>query len=239
MKRTNVFAFVFILLALALLPQDATADKRKYIWTYEYQTMPRGEAELEHYLTFSTPDIGLFTGNTSVNQQVELEFGMTDRLDFGVYQVFSQDPGGDLKYKGFKLRTRYRFGEKGLYPIDPLIYFEYKNKPDFSESEFEFKLILAKDIGRINIAFNPTFEIKDEEELEFEAKYAIGISYEINDLLSLGVEAKGGGSGHYLGPVLSHGSERFWVSVGTAFSLGEVDPGKPEFELRSIIGVQF
>ena len=101
---------------------------------------------------------------------------------------------------------------------------------------------MAKDIGRFNVAFNPVFEVaegKEDEDIEFEAKYAFGGSYEINRLLVVGVEFKGGESGHYWGPTVSHGSERFWFAIGTLFELADVDPGKPEFQMRTIFGLKF
>jgi len=41
----------------------AQADRRAYVWTYEYLTMPQGQAELEYYVTSKVPDTGDFDGN--------------------------------------------------------------------------------------------------------------------------------------------------------------------------------
>ncbi|MHC4542491.1 MAG: hypothetical protein ACYS74_22350, partial [Planctomycetota bacterium] len=35
----------------------AYADRRGYVWTYEYMTMPEGASELEYYLTTKVPDL--------------------------------------------------------------------------------------------------------------------------------------------------------------------------------------
>jgi hypothetical protein len=90
-----------------------------------------------------------------------------------------------------------------------------------------------------NIALNPIFELEREEEWEFEAEYAVGISYEINNLLRAGLEAKGSEYGQYIGPVISHGREDLWVALGSAFKIGEVESGRPEFQIRMLLGIGF
>jgi hypothetical protein len=233
----------FILFSISLLVSalfgKAFADTRSYVWTYEYITVDRGKGEFEIYFTLSTPDIEKVTGNMMSEHQFELEVGMTEHFDFAVYQVFYQKPEGELKYKGYKLRARYKIGEKGMYIVDPLIYLEYKGVPDFSKHGIEFKLILAKDIGPFNISLNPILEFEREQEWEFKPKYAVGIRYEIYKLLKVGLEAKGGEAGHYVGPVISHGREDLWSALGFAFKVGEVKQGEPEFQIRLILGVGF
>ncbi len=238
MKSYNVLVLTVFLIVFMAVP-ECMADWRSYVWTYEYQTVDRGDAELESYFTLSTPEIDRMEGITTTDFQLELEVGMTERYDFSIYQIFEQAPEGSLRYKGYKLRSRYRFGEKGRYPLDPLIYVEYKGKPDFSEHGIELKLILAKDIGATNIALNPILEFERDGEWEVEPEYAVGITRRISDLLKFGLEAKGGESGHYIGPVISHGRDDLWVSLGSAIKLGDVDEGKPEFQIRLLMAVGF
>ncbi len=240
MKKV-AFVLAHAALTLFILHSVCLADRRAYVWTYEYMTLPRGGAELESYTTLSTPDADTFKGITSTEQQLELEVGMTDRFDFAIYQVFGQKPGSDLRYEGFKFRARYRFGEKNMYALDPLVYVEYKGKPDFSEHGMELKLVLAKDVGNLNFALNPIVEIEEEDDKwETELEYAAGLSYGLADgLLRLGVEAKGSEHGHYLGPVVSHGREHAWVALGSAVKISDIDAGNPELQIRMIVGVAF
>ena len=237
--KSKCFIMVYFLLVLLLAP-GAFGDQRSYVWTYEYKTVARGVAELESYFTTSAPDIDDLEGNTSVEHRIELEVGMTNRFDFAVYQIFEQPAGGNFKYKRYQLRSRYRIGEKGQLPVDPLIYVEYKGQPDFSEHGIELKLILAKDIGNLNIAVNPVFEVEREHD-EWEAKvaYAAGASYRLNRLLRVGVEAKGSENGHYLGPVVSHGVEDLWITLGSAFGYAGIKEGKAEFQIRMLLGIGF
>ncbi len=235
MKFLSSVLFTYLCLTI-FLPGLMVADNRSYVWTYEYLTVPRGEAEIETYFTLSTPDKKHMSGKTFAEHRFELEVGMTDRFDFAVYQIFSQAPDEGLVYDGFQLRGRYRIGEKGQYFLDPLIYLEYKAVPDFSEHGVETKLILAKDFGRFNIALNPIvgFEFGDENKTELE--YAVGMRYRLSRLLSVGLEAKGSEDGHYIGPVISHGG-RFWVALGSAINVGSVEAGKPEFQMRMLLGI--
>ncbi len=182
---------LYLTLTFLLLMSQLHADSRRYVWTYEYQTLPRGEAEMESYTGFSLFDTD--SGRqASTRLQYEYEIGMNDRFDVGIYQTFTQLPGQALQYDGFKLRFRFRFGEKGHWLVDPLLYLEYKNNGAFNQSVLESKLILAKDFDRINLSLNPVLEIKfGESETEIEFEYSAGTSYRLHPLISLGLEAKG------------------------------------------------
>ena len=232
------YKFIYMIIALVLLTNIVRADKRSYVWTYEYLSMEAGEVELEHYLTLSTPLSNSFEDVASTEHNIEIEVGMTDRFDFSIYQVFKQAPESSLQYSGYKLRFRYRLGEKGDYLMDPLLYFEYKWKPDFSEHGYEGKLILAKDFGNINIAINPVLEYEYENnEWESELKYNAGINYKLSCLLNIGLEAKGSDDGHYIGPVISHGTSKVWIALGSAIAITNIKNNKPEIMLRMILGI--
>jgi hypothetical protein len=218
--------------------QLVKADQRHYVWTYEYLTVPAGEGEVEIYQTSSAPGLDQLEGQVTLEQQLELEVGMTDRFDFAIYGVFGQEPDGPFQFTGHKLRARYRFGEKNRYVVDPLLYLEYKGKPDFSELELEAKLILSKDLGALNISFNPVLEFEREHgEWEQEVGYALGTNLKLGSTLHLGLEAKGSGHGHYLGPVIAHGDHHFWVALGSAFAVSSVEAGTPQFQLRLLLGI--
>lgn len=233
---SNLRLSITVILLWSFMATAARADRRSYVWTYEYQTVERGEAALETFFTVSAPDIDSLENNTSSEHQVEIEVGMNERFDFGIYQVFSQDPYGSLRYDGFKLESRYRFGEKGDYPLDPLIYLEYKGEPDLSEHGFEIKFILARDFGPTNVSLNPILEFETGREAE--AEYAIGVGRTLSRLLRIGIEAKGSDKGNYIGPVISHGADHIWVTLGSAFGIGHIDDGEPEFQLRLLLGME-
>ena len=236
--KLNYFKIKPVLIIFLAFTSAIIGDNRSYVWTYEYKTMERGKAEFEHYLTLKAPKMDSLAGSVTTVHNVEFEFGMNDHFDFSIYQNFQQPADGNFQYTGYKLRARYRFGEKNKYLMDPLLYFEYKGKPDFSKHVLEWKLILAKDFESFNYAINPVFEIEYEDgEKEYEFKYNAGSCYRINKLLRIGLEIKGGKNGHYLGPVISHGNDTFWVALGSAVAFTEIKNNKPGFMLRMILGI--
>ena len=213
------------------------ADQRHFVWTYEYKTVKGGEAEFEHYYTTSYPNSSDLSESTKIGHQLELEIGMNERFDFAMYHQFEQQD--TLTYKGFKLRGRYRLGEQNQYFLDPLLYLEYHGKPNLSARGFETKLILAKETSKIIASFNPVLEIEiEDDENEIETEYAAGLTYKLNKLFHAGIEFKGSEYGHYWGPTISHGTHDIWFSLGSAFAQGTVKEGKPEMEIRMIIGVE-
>ena len=120
---------IFIMLYIITL---LFADQRHFVWTYEYKTVSRGEVEFEHYYTCSYPNSSDLSESINIGHELELEIGMNERFDFAIYHQFEQQT--DLRYKGYKLRGRYRIGEKNKYLLDPVLYMEYHGKPDFSEN---------------------------------------------------------------------------------------------------------
>ncbi|MCQ9208220.1 MAG: hypothetical protein NG712_02445 [Omnitrophica bacterium] len=221
---------------------DASADWRSYVWTYEYMTMPQGTKEIEYYLTSQIPDWSEADINT-MKHYLEFEYGITDHWDVALYQRFKQlnkDKETDLKYNGFKVRTRYRFGEKDQYILDPLIYLEYIRDNDLSKPNvLEVKLILAKDIGKFNFAYNQIIKEELETAGKTEHEYACGLNYNGIPGLRIGLESKGNltDEKYYLGPTLSYAfGHKFWTALGVGFGLNN---NSDDLQARLIVGVPF
>jgi len=230
-----MYKTALIVIATLLLAAHLDADGRRYVWTYEYQTLPRGEAELESYTEFSHLDTDSGRQATTT-LQYEYEIGMNDRFDVGIYQKFKQAHDAPFTYDGFKLRMRFRLGEKGRWPLDPLIYLEYKDNAAFDHSVLETKLILARDFEKFNIALNPVLEFEfDDDETEVEFEYSAGLSYRLHPIVSLGLETKGNAEQFYWGPTLSHGKNDLWFALGLLFP--GFEDASADRMMRFIIGV--
>ncbi len=232
--------------ALALLilfgAGPANADRRGYVWTYEYMTMPKGTSELEYYLTTKVPDLHKYDDRNSWEHQLEYEYGLTDSWDIAVYQRWEQTttPADDkFEYTGTKVRTRYRLGERGVYPLDVLLYVEYI-RPDDSESPdvLEGKLILARDFGPLNVAYNQIIAEGLNHDGETEHEYAAGVGYEFNPAWKLGVESTGNltEDKYYMGPTASWAGQRFWVALGALRGLND---RSDDLRVRLIAGFPF
>ena len=242
------WAIIFGILVLGIcgFSPRASADWRRYVWTYEYLTMPEGGWELENYLTFKVPEWAE-TRTNSLEEQIEIEYGITNRWDVALYnrlERINQAGGGSTTfYKGFKVRMRYRFGEEGAYPLDPLLYVEWVRdvRRDRNPDKLEGKLILAKELGRFNVAYNQIVESRLGSGGRTEHGFAAGVSYPVSLSWILGMEAKGdyyrpGGVGERfsLGPTVSWLGDGFWFAGGTLFGLNRA---ADDFGARLLIGI--
>lgn len=230
-------------LACAGLVADAArADRRGYVWTYEYMSMPKGEFEIEYYLTGKVPDVDDFDNRNTWEHQAELEYGITDRWDVAVYQRWQQtntDTRDTFEYTGTKLRTRYRLGERGMYPLDTLFYLEYIRPDSAHEPDFlEAKLVLAKDIGKLNVAYNQIIETGISHDGETEHEYALGLGYEFNPAWRVALESTGNFTEDscYLGPTISWGGQRIWLAAG---ALAGLNDRSDDLNFRLILGIPF
>ena len=161
---------------------------------------------------------------------------MNDRLDAGIYFRYHQlDSDNIFVFDGFKLKVRYRLFEFNNTGINPILYFESYMDPDFSMPKLEHKLILTRDFGNLNLAFNPTIELEFEEETEVEVELYSAMSYKLNRVLRLGLEFKLSEYGDYIGPTFSHGSEDIFISFGILKAIRK-ESGQPDQMIRFILG---
>lgn len=233
MKRMVVILAVGALLAFSA--GAASADQRSYVWTYEYLTLSKDHAELEYYQTAVTKDRQK-DNSSDWQQQLELEYGITDRLDAALYQVYDQKENDKMKYSGYKFRLRYRIAERNELPVDVLLYAEHQEKSD-AKNVFEGKLILAKDIGKLNVAYNQTYK-NTYTSGHADHEYAAGASYEITPALRFGVESKGNyrTDKYAAGPTLSWVGGRIWANLGAVYGLNRRTNDR---EVRFLLGVPF
>jgi hypothetical protein len=204
--------------------------------------MPRGESELEYYLTTKVPDLNRTKDKNTWEHQVEYEYGLTDRWDIAVYQRWQQTNTKDddkFEYTGTKVRTRYRFGEKGMYPLDTLLYLEYIRPDSSNEPEIlEGKIILAKDFGRYNVAYNQILKVGINNKGGNENEYACGLSYEYSPSWKVALESTGNFTEDkfYIGPTISWASEKFWIGAGVLRGLND---RSDDLRFRLIVGIPF
>jgi hypothetical protein len=149
-------------IATCLIGGVANANPRPLPYTYIYETLPQGEGEVELY-TDLTP-LRAINPNAAPawylapQFQAEIEYGLTDRLELGLYLTIAPTPSGwtDLpnmpEGSGVKQRLRYRFGEAGQWPIDLAVYGEVTENE--REIELEGKIILQRRLGPLRFAAN-------------------------------------------------------------------------------------
>ncbi|MEZ4368016.1 MAG: hypothetical protein R2939_17310 [Kofleriaceae bacterium] len=235
---------------LAALSAPAHADRRSFTYTYEYVTMGEGETAVELYNTQSLTSFD--DGSPRAYQlQVELEHGITNHLDIALYHVFSQVSAADpllaapLTFDEIKLRARYRFGERGELPIDPLLYVELKK--EFAESvyEAEVKGVASRDFGALTAVVNAVAEVAfgPDAESELEAGWAAGLTYEASPTWRIGFETYGGfeleeigDAAASIGPAVSWAASRqAWIGATAGFGLTDT---ANDLDARVILGLE-
>lgn len=226
----------FIAIVVTVTGETAHAAQKTYVWTEEYATLAKGSAEIEFWDTASTKDIQIRSAS-DWNQKIELEYGITDHLNASLYQVYEQAADSNsLTYVGYNFELKYRIAEKDVLPVDVLLYAEQEVNT-VAGNAFEGKIILAKDIGRLNIAYNQIYE-RVYNTGKGEHEYSTGMSYEVVPWLRAGVESKGSYSeGEYAaGPTLAWTGNRIWANLGAVLGLNR---NTNDREVRFILGVPF
>jgi hypothetical protein len=271
MTRSFSGAALSALVALALptlVARTAQASPAPLPFTYIYETLPAGETELELY-TDLTP-LKLENANAAIGKylvpqfQSEIEYGLTDRLELGLYLVlvpsdFSgfMPPPSTMEGTGVKQRLRYRFADAGRWPIDVAVYGELVENA--REIEFEGKVILQRRVGPFRIAANAWAEreyyFSGQREWVLNPAAGIvlerwitaqpGIEYwmhgELNDHGSWNLVPQ-----HYLGPTVLLQLGKIWWSNGFYFRLNGLDTpiaGSSDAYgavwARTIVGINF
>src|SRR5260370_122687 len=167
-----------ILTLTMLLPIRAWATPRELPFTYPVETLPQGSLELEMYgdmtplRVYANPSDPRHPPDLSQGRlwepayqlQNEFEYGLTDSVELGFYQVFVAKPahGGSnaLTFDGMKWRVRGRFADTGQWPIDVGWYAELETKHD--ELSLEGKVLLAKRWGRLHWMANLWVEASEQ-----------------------------------------------------------------------------
>lgn len=258
-KLTSALIVCAIIAGGLLVGQEARADRRIFAYSYPYMTLPEGALELEHYLDASwaekdNPDTADIEDDLVVDwkHQVEFEYAITDRLDFGFYNVFRQKAFDVMKYDGVKVRSRYRFGDPGQFFVDPAIYFEAAYTG--TDAKLEQILIFSKQFGKVEAALNLKFEEKFKDtgganDFVFEFIPSVGVGYHINHNVAVGLEylakteyAEGGEfefENHYAGPTVSVMGKRFWWTIAFQPQLKFDRDEGALYQARSIFAVLF
>lgn len=228
---------ILYLATMSLFADAAFADRRFYVWTYQYQTMPAGNTELEIYQTSKLREVD------QTELRIELEHGLTSRWDASLYEIFVQNQGGNMKWDSWQVRSRYRFGESGQYFMDPLLYLEYNRKTEpTSPNKLEAKFILAKTVDKWNLAVNPVYEYFFAPETLHEIGLDLGTSYEFHSKFVAGLESTTRVefeddetvTASYFGPTVSFASGDFWVAIGAATGITD---DSDDARVRFITGI--
>ncbi len=240
---------IVLLLGLTLTAADVRAGGRRFTYTYEAPTMPKGTWEYEQWVTWKTNKEST-PGYDRFDFRHEFEYGVTDRFQLALYVA-------DWRYDQHKHKGDFRdVALEAIYNLtnpvtDPLGVSLY-GEIGLGDEKFklEGKLILEKDFGPIVLAYNAILEAEWEghhfDEDKGEIEQTLGISYQFSPRFMVGAEllhefampdwggVKGKGV-RYAGPNVSYQAERWWATLTPLIQVSDVDD-EPDFQMRLIVG---
>lgn len=186
--------------AVLSLSSIALANPKALPFTYGTQTNPKGQGEVETYVDMVPLRARSGTTGATVKYfmpqfQTEFEWGISDRLELGLYVTFTPRLGDSLasypiatEANGVKARFRYRFADEGDWPIDVGIYTEIvANDREF---EIEAKVLLQKRIGNLLVLSNlwAEHEFYYDGRREWVLNPTFGFQYQVTPSFFPGIE---------------------------------------------------
>ena len=240
MKNKVLGALIALGVASSMATPQVQAHRRDFPATYDWHQPGKGDKEIELHSRYRGR-------NDSFRQQVEFEYGITDRWMVAPYLVFQKGAGGGLDYSGYKLQTRYQLGDYKANTWLPGLYAEYIGNKDATDAA-EGKLILSR-FGKKgdNFSFNYIIEKELENGAEFENEYSFGYARSLSDKGFLAERDVRGGfewihnlsSGRInAGPVLGfEPTKNTWLVLGVAFPV--TNRGGNKTELRLLAEYEF
>jgi hypothetical protein len=264
-----MLAPVLILISWTIA-DTASANPRVFPFTYTVDTLPKGELELEQYVDYIPVRVSLQSGKQNwygaTDFQTELEYGITSKLELGLYVTFAPTPGQEyylvptpIEGNGLKERLKYRFAEPGAWPVDLGVYGELVE--DQREIELEAKVLLERRVGPVRIAANLTGEREYylNSQKDWVLNPSLGASVEATAAIQPGVEAFSRseytspkiaprpfdlGPHVYVGPTLLSQFGRLWWAVGAYARITDqshkLQPGESygNYWVRSVVGYE-
>lgn len=243
---------LFCALILSLPPAISFAGARHFTFLYEATTSAPGSIELENTITWGRTAAGA----NQVDFREELEIGITDRFQIGLYPLdWNYRRGGDeksgLNYDGGAVELIYNLTNPVVDPVGIALYEEI-NAGDRS-FELESKLIAQKNIGPIILDYNATLDAEwtghGLEDSAGELQQALGASYEISSRVSVGLEMvhefefpqwrdQAKIRNFFIGPNVAIRHGRCFATV-TALAQATNTAGEPDLQIRTIFGFGF
>jgi hypothetical protein len=238
--------FALSILLLSILPtMCAFGGVRHFTFLYEAPTSPPGSVELENTVTRAHG-----SNSNDVFIREELEIGITDRFQLGIYPLdWSRQSADGFHYNGGAVELIYNLSNPVIDPVGISLYEEISVARRHFESES--KLIAQKNFGRWILDYNATLEAEWEdrhlEQQNGELQQALGASYEISPRLSVGVEFlhefvfpdwSDKVTNVFVGPNVSYRRNQWFVTT-TALAQATDTSGEPDFQLRTIFGIGF
>ena len=252
-SRPLFLALTTVVAAAALtIPSTARADARRFAWSYESATAPAGTREYEQWATWKT-DRTSDPLYDRIEFRHELEFGLTDHVQLGVYitdwQYTRTNEGSDTKVVGPAAELIWNLSDPYASALGVAAYSEVAIGAE--SFTLEAKLLLEKPLGAVTLVANTVIEAEWEGEDWTEDtgvfEQTLGLGWELSPSLTLGAEGVlekefpdwngGDGAVAWAGPSASLRLPAFWVTTAPLFQVTDRD--EPNLEWRTLVGFDF
>jgi hypothetical protein len=239
-----------LIAAFVALPGSSEANDRRFTYSYETTTMPKGALEFEPWFTFKHYD-----DKDRYEFRYELEYGVTDNFQLAAYlsdwRYTDSETGEDkAEWRTAGLEAVYALTNPNTDWIGSALYGEVLIGPE--KFALEGKLLLQKNFGPFTAVYNAVVEAEWEGESYDERvgvwENTLGLAYNISPKVSVGVEAlhevefadwsEAGEHVYYVGPNISYRNTNFFATLTGLFQASDVD-GEPETQVRLLMGFNF
>ena len=240
--------------ALALSTAFTSADERHFAFTYETTTAAKGSVEFENWITLATKR-GDGDNSNLWKFRHELEFGITDRLQLGIYLAnwtltHDAEHRNSTRYESASAELIYRMTNPTTDLLGSALYLEIEGGHDLFA--IEGKLLLQKNIGKLVVAWNGVLEAEWSghglNERVCNLEQSLGVSYQFTPAFSAGAElvhdisfedwSQAGPHVLRAGPNVSWRFGRGYITAATLFQCTNV-ADEPDIQTRVIFGVRF
>jgi hypothetical protein len=252
--QTTMNQSKFTLFSLLAIAVSAFAGERHFTNVYETTTASKGGIELENWVTWETRR-GNGDNTNLWKFRHEIEYGITDRLQLGVYLAnwsLAHDAThrDSTRYESASAELIYRLSDPTADALGSALYLEVEGGHDIFA--IEGKLLLQKNFGRWVVAWNGVLEAEWSDhglaQRTGNLEQALGVSYEFTPKFSAGAElvhevsfddwSKSGPNILFAGPNISWRFKRGYVTAATLFQCTGVTD-EPDIQTRVIFGINF
>ena len=241
-------------ISLLAITVSASAGERHFANVYETTTAPKAGLEFENWVTWEARR-GRGDDTNLWKFRHEIEYGITDRLQLGVYLAnwnLSSDTGHKNRtaYESASAELIYRLTDPTADPLGSALYLEVEGGHDIFA--LEGKLLLQKNIGPWVVAWNGVLEAEWEghglNERVGTLEQTFGVSYQVHPRFSVGAElvhevsfenwSESGPNILFAGPNVSWRFGRGYITAATLFQCTSV-ADEPDIQTRVIFGITF
>ena len=223
---------------------------RRFTYVYEAKVAEKGEIEIENWVTWKSGP----NNENGFDFRHELEYGVTDRFQLALYVADWEVSDNIASYQNTALEAIYQLTDPKKAFLGSALYGEVK----LGDTQFklETKGILQKNIGPLVLAYNATLEAEWEganlgnlDESYGKLEQSAGASWKFSDNIKVGGEFQQKSylkenwsvptqSVIYAGPNVALEYGRYFATLTGMIQATGIS-GQPDFQLRTIFGVEF